>query len=598
MAKQKDLRAQIKDLPNQPGVYLFKNASGKVIYAGKAKDLRKRVSAYFGKEQTGKTAVLVKNIYAVEHVVTSNETEAFLLENILIKKYQPRYNILLKDDKTYPWIVIRNESFPRVEMTRDWKNDGSEYFGPYTSVKTVKILLELIHDLFPLRTCRLDLSPEKIAEGRYQVCLEYHMRRCKAPCTGEESLENYSQYIEAIRKILRGHFKPVSEYLHKKMLEAAERLEFEKAHAYRQKLLALENYQSRSTVVNPKLGNLEVYSIVTEGPVAYVNFMEIANGTVIRAQNLELRSPIEEKPAGILATAIVEVRQKYPLRAREIIVPFPVNIPYPVKQTVPQRGDKKKLLELSEKNARYFRLEKLKNLQRTDPEEALQRRLKQLQKDLRLPKPPIHMECFDISHTQGVEKTASCVVFRNLKPDKTAYRHFRIKTVEGNNDFASMYETVYRRYNRLLQENAPLPDLVVIDGGKGQLNMALKALKTLGLDNKISLIAIAKKLEEIYRPGDPVPLYLDKTSETLRIIQQIRNEAHRFGLRLHRKRRTKRSVHSALTEIPGIGEKTAVKLLKHFKSLKRIKESDIKELEKVAGKKLAEKLKTHLNASS
>ncbi len=592
-----DFKDHIKDLPAQSGVYLFKDASGKVIYVGKAKNLRKRVASYFAKEHMGKTAVLVKKIRAVDHVVTENEAEAFLLENILIKKYRPRYNILLKDDKTYPWIVIRKEPFPRVEMTRDWKNDGSEYFGPYTSARTVKILLELIHELFPLRSCALDLSPGKIAKGKYQVCLEYHMGRCRAPCTGEETGENYRQYVEAVRKILRGRFKPVIDYLKDEMLRAAERLEFEKAHDYQQKLKALQNYQSRSTVVNPKLGNLEVYSLLADGQIAYVNFMEIANGTVIRAQNLELRARMHEDPAEMLAAAIVEIRQKYPLHAKEMIVPFRVDIPYDVKQTVPKRGDKRKLLELSEKNARYYRLEKLKNLQRTDPEEALQRRLERVREDLRLSKPPVRMECFDISHTQGVEKTASCVVFENLKPKKSGYRHYRIQTVEGNNDFASVFEVVRRRYGRLLRENQPLPDLIVIDGGKGQLNMALKALKELGLDRDIPVIGIAKKLEEIYRPGDPVPLYLDKTSETLRIIQQIRNEAHRFGLRLHRKRRQKRSVRFTLTEIPGVGEKTAVKLLAHFKSLKRIKESDIEELEKIAGKKMAEKIKKYLNGT-
>ncbi len=594
MSASGELLAKIKSLPAAPGVYLYKNAAGEVIYVGKAKNLRKRVSSYFAKEQEGKTALLVRRIADIAHVVTGNETEAFLLENVLIKKYQPKYNILLKDDKTYPWIVIRKEAFPRVEMTRVYEKGRGEYFGPYTSVRTVKVLLELIHDLFPIRTCAYDLSPGKIRKGRYKVCLEYHLGRCKAPCTGNETEENYRQYLDAVRKILKGNFKPVLEYLTNEMNEAARKLQFETAQEYLEKIRALENYQSRSVVVNPKIGNVEVYSIVSDDRRAYVNFFEVAHGTVIRARNIEVEKKIGETDAEILSYVITDHRNRYGLHTPRIIVPFKTDIPFDVRQIVPRAGDKKKLLDLSLKNAKYYRKEKLDQLKIVDPEADLKRRLEQARKDLRLPRPPVRMECFDISHTQGVEKTASCVVFTNLKPDKKEYRHFRIKTVEGNNDFASMEEVVRRRYARLQSEGKPLPDLIIIDGGKGQLHSAMKALKALGLDERIPVIGIAKRLEEIYRPGDSIPLYLDKTSETLKVIQRIRNEAHRFGLKLHRQRREKRSVSVTLTQIPGVGEKTAVKLLKQFGSLKRIREAGPGKLAEAVGEKTARKIWEHL----
>lgn len=576
---------QARALPHLPGVYRFYDREGRVIYVGKAKDLRKRVLSYFSKPATGKHALLMRHMDRVDHIVTENETEAFLLENIQIKHHKPKYNILLKDDKTYPWIVIRKEHFPRVELTRRWEKGTGEYFGPYASVFTARTLLNLIHELYPLRTCKWDLSPDKIARGRYKVCLDYHLGRCMAPCIGKQSEEEYLAYIRQVREILKGNFGPAMEYLKARMKAHADKLEFEKAQQYKEKIEALQHYQARSTVVNPKLGNVAVFSLVPEPDRVFINFMEIGNGAIVRARNLELKRRWDESDAELLATAIAEVFNQTGSRAKEIILPMHIDLPLPVRQTVPQKGDKKKLLDLSTKNARYFKIERLKQLQIKDPEAHTRRLLAGMKEDLRLPAEPAHIECFDISHTQGTEKTASCVVFKNAKPSKKDYRHFRIRTVEGIDDYASMREAVYRRYKRLLDERAPLPQLVVIDGGKGQLNAALESIRQLGLEDKIQLIGIAKRLEEIYRPGDPLPLYLDKRSETLKVIQHIRNEAHRFGLRLHRNRRAKQSIHTQLTAIPGIGEKTAVKLLKLFGSLKKIREASLEELQAKAGPK-------------
>jgi excinuclease ABC subunit C len=584
---------KIPNIPDAPGIYQFIDADGKILYVGKAKNLKKRITSYFTKNVSVKTSLMLKKSVDIQYIVTQNETEAFLLENVLIKKHQPRYNVLLKDDKTYPWIVIRNEAYPRVEMTRDWAGDGSEYFGPYASVRTVKVLIDLIHDLYPVRTCRYDLSEQNIKKGKFKVCLEYHLGRCNAPCVGEETPGKYNEYLKNIRRILKGDFKPALDYFRKEMLAAAERMEFEKAQAVKERIETLERYQARSTVVNPKIGNVEVYSILSDTGTAYVNFMEVANGAVIRVHNLEIKKRLDESDRDLLAIAITELRQRFKTAAKEMILPFKLDLPFDVKQSVPKRGDKLKLLDLSLKNAKYYRLEKLKRLKQTDPEAHSKRILEQMKSDLRLKKPPVHIECFDISHTQGVEKTASCVVFKNAKPDKKSYRHFKIKTVAGNNDFASMEEVIYRRYKRLRDEGEALPDLIVIDGGKGQLSAALKSLKTLGMEH-IPIISIAKRLEEIYRPGDAIPLYLDKQSETLKVLQQIRNEAHRFGLKLHRKRRQKKSVSVSLTAIPGIGEKTAVKLLKHFKSVKRIKAAPLEEIQKVVGKSYAQIIKEHL----
>ena len=591
------LRDYARLLPNRPGVYRFYDHRERIIYVGKAKNLRKRVLSYFSKSPTGKHALLMKNLARIDHIITTNETEAFLLENIQIKQHKPKYNILLKDDKTYPWIVIRKEAFPRVELTRRPEKNKGEYFGPYPSVRTARVLLELIHDSYPLRTCSYDLSPEKIAKKRYQVCLEYHLGRCKAPCTGNQSPQEYEAYIKEVRQILQGNFRPALQRIESEMLRAAEKLEFEKAQSFKEKLDALRNYQARSTVVNPALGNVAVFGMVEDAEVAYVNFMEVANGAIIRARNLEIRKRMNEPSDQLLAWAIGEVFAQIDVHARELILPMATEIPLNLKQTIPRRGDKRKLLEMSEQNARYFRMEKHKQLQITDPQAHTRRMLAQMQDELNLKQPPRHIECFDISHTQGMEKTASCVVFRNLKPAKKDYRHYTLRTVEGIDDYASMREVVYRRYKRLLDEGQALPQLVVIDGGKGQLNAAMDSLRELGLHEQLNIIGIAKRLEEIYRPGDPIPLYLDKRSETLKIIQQIRNEAHRFGLRLHRKRRHKTSLHSSLTDIPGIGEKTAIKLLKHFKSLKRIQEATLDELERVAGKKTARKIHIHFKRS-
>ncbi len=596
--KTHPVREQARLLPRLPGIYRFYDKDGKIIYIGKAKDLRKRVMSYFSKAPTGKHALLMQRMHRLDHIVTENETEAFLLENIQIKHHKPRYNILLKDDKTYPWIVIRHEAFPRVELTRRWEKGAGEYFGPYPSVYMARTLLELIHDLFPLRTCKLDLRPEKIDRGQYQVCLEYHLGRCKAPCTGGQTEEDYGENIKRIREILKGNFRPAMAYLEQQMLGHANRLAFEKAQWFKDKMDALTHYQARSTVVNPKLGNVAVFSLIADPQRAYVNFMEVANGSIIRAKNMEIRRKWNETDEEILAAAIGDIYTQFSRTVKEIIVPFRVEIPLKTRQTVPRRGDKKKLLDLSEKNARYFRLERRKQLQIKNPEEHKRRLLEQVKTDLRLNKLPFKMECFDISHTQGTEKTASCVVFHQLKPAKKEYRHFKIKTVEGIDDYAAMREVVYRRYKRLLDEGKDLPELVVIDGGKGQLNAAMESLRKLGIENQVQLIGIAKRLEEIYRPGDPLPLYLDKRSETLKIIQQIRNEAHRFGLRLHRKRRDRKSVQTRLTSLPGIGEKTAVKLLRHFGSMPRIEQASVEELAKVLGPKRARVFYERLHPSA
>ncbi len=588
------LKNKISEIPDAPGIYQFLDEKGRMLYIGKANKLKQRLTSYFSKNVSPKTAVMLTKAVDIQYIVTSNEIEAILLENVLIKKHQPRYNVLLKDDKTYPWIVIRNEAFPRVEMTRDWVDDGSEYYGPYSSVRTVRVLLDLIHDLYPIRTCRYDLSKENIEKGKFKVCLEYHLQRCKAPCIGLENEKDYEEYIKGIRQILRGNFRPALQYFHEEMMKAAQKKEFEKAQIYKEKLQALERYQSRSTVVNPKIGNVEVYTIHSDSESAYVNFMEVANGAVIRVHNLEIKKRLDEDEKKLLQLAIIELNRRFKTAAKEMILPFKLTLPTDKKQTVPKRGDKLKLLELSLKNAKYYRMEKLKHLQHTDPERHTERILQRMKIDLRLPKEPRHIECFDISHTQGIEKAASCVVFKNAKPDKKSYRHFIIKTVEGNDDYGSLQEAVFRRYHRIVQESGPLPDLIVIDGGKGQLSAARKSLKELGLEH-IPVISIAKRLEEIFRPGDPVPLFLDKQSETLKILQHLRNEAHRFGLRLHRKRRQKKSISDALTGIPGVGEKTAVKLLKHFKSVKRLRLAPEEEIARVTGPKLAEKIKKHLS---
>jgi len=584
-----------KTLPKSPGVYQFIDNQGNIIYVGKAKNLKKRVSSYFTKNQTGKTKILVSKINDIKHIVVETETDALLLENTLIKKHQPKYNVIMKDDKTYPWICIKKEHFPRVFLTRNVIKDGSEYYGPYPSVKTARTLLDLIHHLYPIRSCKLNLSPEKIKKNTYEVCLDYHIGICKAPCVGFQDEKDYEKSIAHIRNIIKGNFKNSLNYFEQQMQKYAEQLEFEKAQEIKEKLESLKNYQARSTVVNPKINNVEVYNIVSDETAAYVNFLQVGHGSIVRSHTLEIKKKLHETDKEILELAIVEMRQRFQVFTHEIYVPFPIDILKDVKKTTPLKGDKKRLLELSKRNAIYFRLEKIKQLQLTDPEKHSNRIMKQMKTDLRLSAEPRHIECFDNSNIQGTNPVAACVVFKNGKPSKKDYRHFHIKTVEGPNDFASMEEIIYRRYKRLLENKQPLPQLIIIDGGKGQLSSAVKSLKKLGLYGKISVIGIAKRLEEIYYPNDSIPLYLDKKSETLKIIQRARDEAHRFGITFHRKKRMHHTLQTELEQISGIGPKTIINLLKKFKSVKKIKEASIEDLAQVVGTHKANLIKKYFS---
>lgn len=580
---------QLQTLPDNPGIYQFLDKDGKIIYVGKAKNLKKRVSSYFRQHHdNGKTRVLVKKIHRIDHIVVPTETDALLLENNLIKKYQPRYNVLLKDDKTYPWICIKNERFPRIFTTRNLIKDGSEYFGPYTSMRTVRTLLDLIKDLYKIRTCSYDLSKEKIDQGRYKVCLEYHLGNCLGPCEGYQSHKDYQDQITAVREILKGNFKDSIYRFKDKMNSLAIEMKFEEAQEFKEKIEILENYQSKSTVVNPKINNVDVFSVVSDQEYGYVNFLQISFGSIIRAHTIEMKKKLEESDRELLELAITELRSRFNSLSKEILVPFQVDVVKDVKVSVPKLGDKKRILELSERNAKLYRQERFKQLKITDPDRHVNRIMAQMKKDLRLNVEPRHIECFDNSNIQGTNPVAACVVFKDGKPSKKDYRHFNIKTVEGPDDFASMEEVVHRRYKRLIDQADPLPQLVVIDGGKGQLSSALKSLDRLGLRNKIAIIGIAKRLEEIYYPGDSIPLYLDKKSETLKIIQQLRNEAHRFGITFHRQKRSKSAISSELLQIKGIGEKTATQLLKKFKSVKRIKEATKEEISEQVGAAKAE----------
>ena len=585
------LELQLQTLPDGPGVYQYYDKEGKILYVGKAKNLKKRVSSYFTKSHDNhKTAVLVRKIVEIKHIVVLSEQDALLLENNLIKKLQPRYNINLKDDKTYPWICIKKEPFSRIFPTRKMIKDGSEYFGPYTNFKIVNTLLDLIKELYPLRTCNYDLNEQNIQNHKYKVCLEYHIGNCKGPCEGLETLENYQKHVDAIREILKGNFKESLKDFKQKMNAFAADMQFEEAQKIKEKMEVLENYQAKSTILNPKLSNIDVFSIVSDETMAYVNFLQIAHGAIIRSHTLELKKKLDESDEELLELAVVELRERFHLTSKEIILPFELDFGDKIKITVPQLGDKKQILELSQRNAKYHRLEQLKQIQIVDPERHTNRIMAQMQKDLRLSVEPRHIECFDNSNIQGTNPVAACVVFKDGKPSKKDYRHFNIKTVEGPDDFASMEEVVYRRYKRLLDEQQPLPQLIIIDGGKGQLSSALKSLDALNLRGKIAIIGIAKRLEELYYPGDSVPLYLDKKSETLKIIQQLRNEAHRFGITHHRDKRSKSALQTSLETIPGIGEKTMITLLKHFKSVKRLSLAAENEISDVVGASKAKKI--------
>ncbi|SMG31984.1 excinuclease ABC subunit UvrC [Arenibacter troitsensis] len=585
------IEVQLSSLPATPGVYQFYDVEDKILYVGKAKNLKKRVSSYFNKtHEQGKTRVLVKKIRSIKHIVVPTESDALLLENNLIKKYRPRYNVLLKDDKTFPWICIKNEKFPRIFPTRKFIKDGSEYFGPYTSMKTIHTLLDLIKSVYPLRTCNYDLAQDKVAAGKYKVCLEYHLGNCKGPCEGYQTEEEYNRQIQEIREIIKGNFKSSLHYFKSRMKLLAQEMKFEEAQLVKDKIEVLENYQVKTTIVNPKINNVDVFTIVSDEAFAYVNFLQLSHGSIIRSHTLEIKKKLDETDEDLLQLAITEIRQRFNSHSDEIYVPFEVTLESHLKVVVPKLGDKKKILELSERNAKFFRQDRFKQIKIIDPDRHTNRIMGQMKKDLRLSMEPRYIECFDNSNIQGSNPVAACVVFKDGKPSKKEYRHYNIKTVEGPDDFASMEEVVFRRYKRLLEEDQPLPQLIVIDGGKGQLSSALKSLDSLGLRRKIAIIGIAKRLEEIYFPEDPIPLYLDKKSESLKIIQQLRNEAHRFGITFHRNKRSKAAINSELESIDGIGNKTVEELLKNYKSVKRIKEASLENLAQTIGMSKAKKI--------
>ena len=581
-----NLELQLKTLPSEPGVYRYYDKNGQLLYVGKAKNLKKRVLSYFNKNQNGyRTRIMVSKIVRLETTVVNSEYDALLLENNLIKEHQPFYNVMLKDDKTYPWICIKNENFPRIFMTRNVVKDGSEYYGPYAKVRPAKILLETIKNLYKIRSCNLDLSPKKIEDGKYKVCLEYHIKNCKGPCEGLESLESYDEKIDSIRGIIKGDFRKARKYLEDEMFRFAANLEFEAAQNVKERLEFLEDYQARNTVVNPNIDDVDVFGMTSDETAAYVNFFKIRNGNIVQSFTTEIKKMLEETDEEILEEALIEIRQKFSSESKEILLPFHLNIEIPnIKLIVPKVGDKKRIVELSEKNAKEYRLEKLKQVQIVDPERHTNRIMAEMQKLLRMPVEPRHIEGFDNSNIQGSNPVSACVVFKDGKPSKSDYRIFHVKTVEGPNDFATMEEVIYRRYKRMLDEGENLPQLILIDGGKGQLSSAVKSLKLLGLYGKITVVGIAKRLEEIFFPEDPIPLYLDKKSETLKILQRVRDEAHRFGVKHHRTRRTNNTIKSELEEIPGVGEKTIELLLKKLKSVKRVKEANLETLEEILGK--------------
>jgi excinuclease ABC subunit C len=586
----------LKTLPNRPGIYQFFDKEGKILYVGKAKNLKKRVASYFNKDNalSGKITVLVRKIADIRHTVVDSELDALLLENNLIKKYQPRYNIMLKDDKSFPWICIKNEPFPRVFSTRHVIQDGSLYFGPYASVRMMNTILDLIRQLYPLRTCNLNLTQKNIEAGKFKVCLEYHIGNCKGPCEGLQTSLDYDLSISNIKELIKGNISTVMKELKSKMQEYAETLEFEKAQIIKEKLVILERYQSKSTVVNPKISNVDVFSIITDEESGYVNFLKVVNGSIVQAHTVELKKKLEETPEELLTIAIIDFRERFHSDAAEVIVPLQPEVEIPgVEYTIPKIGDKKQLLELSARNAQYYRLEKEKQQELVDPERHSKRILERMMKDLRMNVVPEHIECFDNSNIQGDYPVAAMVCFRNAKPDKKEYRHFNIRTVQGPDDFASMEEIIYRRYKRLLDEGKSIPQLIVIDGGKGQLSSAVKSLEKLDLRRKVTIIGIAKKLEEIYFPEDPLPLYIDKKSETLKIIQRMRDEAHRFGITHHRKKREKGTLKTELTGIKGIGNSTSQKLLRKFKSVKNIKTASLDELAEAVGKAKAKIISDH-----
>ena len=593
------IKIELSTMPTQPGVYQFLNKENKIIYIGKAKNLKKRVSSYFrGTISSRKTKNLVKNIAEIKHVVVNSESDALLLENTLIKKFQPKYNILLRDDKTYPWIVIKNEAFPRVLTTRRVEKDGSEYFGPFTNYKTVRTIMGIFSNLYSLRTCSFDLSSKNIENKKYKVCLEFHIGNCLGGCEGKQTEDEYQVYISNIRDFLKGKISSSINYFKNEMNIASENLNFEKAQRAKEKIDLLNNYQSKSTVVDSKLKSIDVFSIISDATHAYVNYLQVAYGRVVRFDNIEIKKKLDESDKEILLMSILNLRDKFSSKNKMVIANVDFDNILDIKFINPKTGDNKKILDLSLRNATQFKLEKLKQIQIVDPERHSSRIMNQMKSDLRLNENPVHIECFDNSNIQGSNPVASCIVFKNAKPSKKDYRLFNIKTVEGPDDYASMEEVVFRRYKRILNEKSHLPNLIVIDGGKGQLSSSIKALKKLNLDKKIAILGIAKRLEEIFYPNDPVPLYLNKKSETLKVIQQMRNEAHRFAISFHRKKRSKQALSSTFDSIPGIGEKTKIQLLKKFKSLKKINEISDELLIKEIGISKTKKLRAFLNSKN
>ncbi len=594
------IKSIISTLPDSPGVYQYFDKEGRIIYVGKAKNLKRRVSSYFNKTaQSVKTAVMLRHVADLKYIVVGSEEDALHLENSMIKEYQPRYNILLKDDKTYPWIVVKKEPFPRIFLTRNVVRDGSRYYGPYANVNLAKVIIALIRRLYPVRSCNLMLTAENISKGKFRKCLEYHIKNCTAPCVGEESAENYDEYIRQAKQILNGETARLSAYLKDEMYRLAGEMRFEEAQKMKEKLELLENYRSKSVIVNSSVHNVDVFGYDEDDDAAYINYLHIKEGAIVQSMTISYRKRIDETREDILMIGVTELRGRFGSTAKEIIVPFDTGVESSnYTAVVPQRGDKKRLLEISERNARQYRIDKLKQSEKLNPEQRTTRLLKQVASDFRLSELPRHMECFDNSNIQGTNPVSSCVVFKDGKPAKKEYRHFNVKTVEGANDFATMYEAVYRRYKRLSDEMQPLPQLIIIDGGKGQLHFAVNALKDLGLYGKVAIAGIAKRLEEIYFPDDSVPLYIDKNSESLKVVQRMRDEAHRFGITHHRNRRSKGQVVSELDSIPGIGEKTRETLLKQFKSFKRIKEASFDELVSAVGAAKAQKLASYFNSGS
>ncbi|WP_426477125.1 excinuclease ABC subunit UvrC [Chryseobacterium sp. CBSDS_008] len=593
------LELQLKTLPSEPGVYRYYDKNEHLLYVGKAKNLKKRVLSYFNKNLPGyRTKIMVSKIQRLETTIVNSEYDALLLENNLIKEHQPFYNVMLKDDKTYPWICIKNEDFPRIFLTRNVIKDGSEYYGPYAKVRPAKILLDTIKHIYKLRTCNLNLSPAKISEGKYKVCLEYHIKNCEGPCEDLESKEEYDEKIDAIRGIIKGDFRKAKDFLVNQMMKLASDLQFEEAQIIKERLDILEDYQAKNTVVNPNIDDVDVFGMTSDETAAYVNFFKIRNGNIIQSFTTEIKKILEETDEDILEEALIEIRQKFSSDSKEVLLPFHLSVEIPnVKLIVPKVGDKKRIVELSEKNAKEYRLEKLKQVQIIDPERHTNRIMAEMQKLLRMPVEPRHIEGFDNSNIQGTNPVSACVVFKDGRPSKADYRIFHPKTVEGPNDFATMEEVIYRRYKRMLDEGEDLPQLILIDGGKGQLSSAVKSLRLLGLYGKITIVGIAKRLEEIFFPEDPIPLYLDKKSETLKILQRVRDEAHRFGVKHHRTRRKNSTIKSELEGIPGVGEKTIELLLSKLKSVKRIKESNLETLEEILGKSKAKVVWDFFNAN-